>query len=282
MSIANPVQNIAGQPDITAIKAKMKATWMDGDYALFARYMEPGALRILEEWDIAPNVQLLDVGCGAGQIAIPAARAGVKVTGADIADNLIAHARKRAEQEGLSAHFEIADAEDLPYDEASFDAVTSLIGAMFAPQPLKVAAEFARVCRSGGRLAMANWTPNGLVGKMFKVISAHVPPPPGVAPAPLWGDEDTVTQRLQDGFTDIQLTRKDYTAWRYPLSVPEVVTFFFHSYGPTKRAFAALDTAGQMSLREGLIEVFAAHNVARDGSTEFHGAEYLDVRAIRR
>ena len=281
MNLTNPVQENIQQPDITAIKAKMKATWMDGDYAAFARYMEPGALSILAEWDIAPGQHLLDIGCGAGQIAIPAARTGVKVTGADIADNLIDHARERAEAENLSVRFDVADAEDLPYADASYDAVTSLIGAMFAPQPAKVAAEFARVCRPGGRLAMANWTPSGMVGKMFKVISAHVAPPPSVVPAPLWGDEDTVTQRLQDGFTDIQLTRKLYPAWYYPFSVSEVVSLFFRYYGPTKRAFGALDAAGQASLREGMIEVFSAHNEARDGTTLLRG-EYLDVRAIRR
>ena len=281
MHIASPVHEATQQPDIHAIKAKMKATWMDGDYAAFARYMEPGALSILSEWDIAPATQLLDVGCGAGQIAIPAARAGVQVTGVDIADNLIEHARRRATVEGLAVRFEVADAEDLPYADASFDAVTSLIGAMFAPQADKVAAELARVCRPGGRLCMANWTPTGMVGKMFKVIAAHVPPPPGIAPAPLWGDEDTVMERLRDGFTEIQLSRKIYPAWHYPLSVPDVVSLFFHYYGPTKRAFGALAAAKQASLRKGLIEVFNAHNEARDGFTLLRG-EYLDVRAVRR
>lgn len=281
MNLASPVPDATQQPDIHAIKMKMKATWMDGDYVAFARYMEPGALSILTEWDIAPGSHFLDIGCGAGQIAIPAARAGVQVIGVDIADNLIEHARHRAAAEGLLAHFEVADAEDLPYTEASFDVVASLIGAMFAPQPAKVAAEFARVCRPGGRLAMANWTPTSMVGRMFNVIAAHVPPPPGIAPAPLWGDEDTVKERLQDGFTNIQLSRKIYPAWQYPLSVPHVVTLFVNYYGPVKRAFGALNATGQASLRESLIEVFTAHNLARDDSTTLC-SEYLDVRAVRR
>ena len=128
---------------------------------------------------------------------------------------------------------------------------------------------------------MANWTPTGMVGRMFKAIAAHVPPTPGIAPAPLWGDEDTVMERLRDSFTDIHLSRKIYPAWHYPLPVSDVVSLFFQYYGPTKRAFGALDAAGQASLRENLIAVFAAHNVARDGLTTLCG-EYLDVRAVRR
>ena len=197
-------------PDFEAVKAKMKATWMDGDYARFARYMEPGARKILADWRIGAGEHMLDVGCGAGQVAIPAAHAGVHATGIDIAANLIEHARRRAHEEGLEVRFDEGDAEELPYADGEFDVVTSLIGAMFAPRSEKVAAELARVCRPGGRLFMANWTPTGMAGRMFKCIGAHVPPPPDVTPPPLWGDEETVSERLTAGFRNIRLTRKLY------------------------------------------------------------------------
>ena len=268
-------------PDMGALKTKLKGVWMDGDYVSFARYLEPGALQVLEGWAIAPGEELLDVGCGAGQIAIPAARNGVDVTAVDIAANLIEHARGRARIENLDARFEEADAEDLPFPSASFDVVTSLIGAMFAPQPDKVAAEFARVCRSGGRLHMANWTPQGFVGQFFKALVQHVPPPAGVPSAFLWGDEAAVTERLEAHFTDITLTRKRYQSWHYPFASAQVVELFRSYYGPIKRAFDSLDDAGQAALRADLEKVFEAHNKATDGTTTLDG-EYLDIYAIRK
>lgn len=267
-------------PDIDTLKARMKATWMAGDYATFARYMEPGALEILAGWQIAPGSRMLDVGCGAGQIAIPAARAGVHVTAVDIATNWVEHARARAAAEGLTAQIEEGDAEQLPYPDASFDVVVSLIGAMFAPRPDRVAAELLRVCRPGGRLIMVNWTPTGFVGQMFKAIGKHVPPPPGVPPAGLWGDEATVRERLGDGVRDLKLTRRVYPSFNYPFSVAQVVEFFRQNYGPTYRAFAALDADGQAALRRDLEQVFAAHNRSPNGVTKLE-SEYLEVMATR-
>jgi len=272
--------NTPATPGIEAVKDKLKATWMDGDYVSFARYMEAGALQILDGWGIAPGTELLDVACGAGQIAIPAARAGVRVTGVDIATNLVDHARGRARIEGLDAHFMEGDAEDLPFPDASFDMVTSLIGAMFAPQPDKVVAEFARVCRPGGRVRMVNWTPQGFVGQLFKAIGKHVSPPPGVVPYALWGDEDTVRERLSADFKDVTLTRKRYPSWHYPFGPEGMVELFRTYYGPTTRAFAAVGPEGEAALRRDLVEVYRAHNKATDGTTSLDG-EYLDVEATR-
>ena len=143
-------------PEMAALKTRLKATWESGDYGHFAQYLEPGALEFLERLKIAPGTRVLDLGCGAGQIAIPAAKAGAEVTGIDIAANLIGQARKRAADEGVTVRFEVADAEELPFPDGSFDLVVSLIGAMFAPRPDRVAAEMERVCRHGGRIAMAN------------------------------------------------------------------------------------------------------------------------------
>ena len=276
-----PSSPACAAPGIDALKAKMKATWMDGDYARFATYMAPGARQILAGWNVAQGERLLDVACGAGQLTIPAARGGACASGIDIASNLIAQARRRAAAEGVAVRFDEGDAEQLPYADAAFDVVTSLIGAMFAPRPEQVASELARMCRPGGRLCMANWTPTGMVGLMFKQVAAHVPPPPGLTPPVQWGDEDTILQRLGDGFSDIRLTRKIYPLWRFPVSASAVVDFFRTHYGPVKRAFEALDAPAQRSLHAGLEAVFSAHNTARDGSVELR-AEYLDVVAVRR
>ncbi|MGA7178946.1 MAG: class I SAM-dependent methyltransferase, partial [Thiobacillaceae bacterium] len=158
-------------PDFDVIKARQKATWEDGDYASFAKYMEAGAIEILNGWNIPQHKTLLDVGCGAGQTAIPAARNGARVTGIDIAENLIAYARRRAQEAGLDVRFDVGDAEDLPYADASFDVAISLIGAMFAPRPEVVVAEFARVLKPGGKLHMANWTAASMPGQMFKCVA---------------------------------------------------------------------------------------------------------------
>jgi ubiquinone/menaquinone biosynthesis C-methylase UbiE len=266
--------------DMDTIKTRMKATWMAGDYGTFAKYMEPGALEILASWQIQPGSKLLDVGCGAGQITIPAARAGIHATGVDIATNSLEQARARATSEGLKVQFDEGDAEQLPYPDASFDTVVSLVGAMFAPRPERVASEMTRVCRPGGRILMVNWTASGFVGQMFKAIAKHVPPAPGIPSVMLWGDEATVRERLKDGIKELRLTKRIYPSWSYPFAVPEVVEFFRQNYGPTQRAFAALEAEGQKALRHDLEQVFWAHNRATDGTTKLEG-EYLEIIAIR-
>jgi ubiquinone/menaquinone biosynthesis C-methylase UbiE len=268
-------------PVLANLKAKLRATWMDGDYAAFSAYMKPGAAKILAGWRIERGIRLLDVACGAGQTAIPAAKTGARVTGVDIASNLIEAARKQAAAEGLHAQFDEGDAENLPYPDGAFDVVISLIGAMFAPRPEKVASELARVCRSGGRLYMANWTPDGMVGQLFKIVAKHVPPPQGMESPVLWGDEATVCNRLSNSFTDIKFVRKYYPSWSYPFDVGGVVEYFRTVYGPVKRAFGSLDHAGQQPLREDLETVFSTHSGTKNGTTVLH-AEYLDVSAIRR
>ncbi len=267
--------------DFLTVKARMKANWMAGDYATFARYMHPGALEILAGWQISPGSRMLDVGCGSGQTALPAARAGIDVTGVDIAANWVEYARARAASEGLNARFDEGDAEELPYPDESFDVVVSMVGAMFAPRADRVATELLRVCRPGGRILMVNWTPQGMVGQMFKAIGKHVPPPQGVAPAALWGDEATVRERFGDGVTSLELARRIYPSFNYPFGVPEVVEFFRKNYGPMQKAFAALDTDGQKALRQDLEQVFATHNTSANGTTALR-SEYLEVIAHRR
>jgi len=266
-------------PEMATLKARLKDTWMAGDYGHAARYLEPGALEFLERLRVEPGTRLLDVACGAGQISIPAARAGAHVTGVDIATNSIEQARARAQDEGLDARFDEGDAEMLPYEDASFDLVVSLIGAMFAPRPERVAAELVRVCRPGGRIVMANWTPEGFVGQMFKIIGKHVPPPALMSSPLLWGDEATVRERLSDGVAELHVTKRQYPFY-YPFPPAEVVEHFRTYYGPMNRTFNALDDAGQDALRRDLKQLWTEHNSETDGTTRYD-SEYLEVDAVR-
>jgi len=275
-------QSATCNPDISTIKAKIKAVWEDGDYAAFAKYMEDGAIEVVESWGIEPGQRLLDIACGSGQTALPAARKGARVTGVDIAKNLIAHANRRARLEGLDAQFDEGDAEQLPYGDTRFDVVVTMFGAMFAPRPEKVAAEFARVCKPGGKLIMANWTSTSMPAQMFKCVAGHAPPPAGVAPPVLWGDENTVTSRLEENFRDIKLTRKIYPQWHYPFSTAALVDLFRIYFGPVKRAFDALDNDGKKLLREQLHHIYSSNSVSDGNSTTITGGEYLEVIATRR
>lgn len=265
--------------EMQALKTRLRATWMSGDYGVFAKYLEPGALKFLDGLKIKPGTRLLDLACGAGQIAIPAAKAGVKVTGVDLAANLVAQASARAAAEGVQIRFEEGDAEALAFPDGSFDMVVSLIGAMFAPRPELVASEMLRVCRPGGRIVMANWTPQGFVGQMFKVIGKHVPPPPIMASPVLWGDEAKVRERFGAGVSRLETTRHLYT-FRYPFAPEEVVDFFITYYGPTNRAYASLDAAGKAALHKDLEQLWAGSNLAQDGTTHVE-SEYLQVQAQR-
>jgi len=271
---------ILTKTDMDVLKARQKSMWMSGDYAKFATYLVDGAMDFLAAIDIDPKAKVLDVACGAGQTAVPLARNGNDVTGIDLAGNLVEVAKKRAQTDGLSARFDEGDAEQLPYEDASFDVVFSLIGAMFAPQPHKVAAEMARVCRPGGRIIMGNWTPSGFVGQMFKTMAAHVPPHPGIPSPTLWGDENTVQERLGEYVTDLKLTRKLYP-FKYPFGAAKVVEWFREYYGPTNRAFGSLDDAGQAALRHDLEVLWSRHNQSANGILYLE-SEYLEVQAIRR
>lgn len=271
--------NGSNTAEMDALKTRLKATWMAGDYAKFATYLQDGAIDFLNRINIPAGAKVLDIASGAGQTAIPLARHGVQVTGIDIASNLVEIARKRAQAEGLAIQFDEGDAEALPYEDASFDVVFSLIGAMFAPQPHKVAAEMARVVRPGGRIIMGNWTPGGFVGQMFKTMAAHVPPPAMPSPA-LWGDEITVVERLGSYVTDLRMTRRLYP-FKYPFGPAEVVEFFREYYGPMTRAFSALDADGQAALHRDLEQLWTRHNHATNGGV-FVSSEYLEIQAVRR
>jgi SAM-dependent methyltransferase len=179
----------------------------------------------------------------------------------------------------LNVRFEEGDAEDLAFPSASFDVVLSMFGAMFAPRPERVAAELVRVCKPGGVIAMANWTPTGFVGKTFQLMHKILPPPPGLPAPVLWGDETTVRQRFSAGVVSLNLTRQKFW-FRYPFSPRKTVEFFRQYFGPTQVAFSRLDTAGQAALAGQLEALWRENNTATDGTTTVE-TEYFDVRALR-
>ncbi len=262
-------------PEMSALKTRLKTTWESGDYGVFAKYLEKGALEFFNRLDIPPGTRLLDVACGAGQLTIPAARKGIRVTGLDLAANLVQQARAKAAVEGLTLQVDEGDAENLPYPDASFDVVMSLIGSMFAPRPELVASEMIRVCAPGGRIIMGNWTPAGHIGQMFKAIGKHVPPPPNFPSPLLWGDEATVRQRLGAGTTGLEITRVMYPL-EYPFAPAKVVDFFIEYYGPTNRAYASLNDEGRAALHADLTALWAQNNTATDGTTMVP-SEYIQV-----
>lgn len=266
-------------PEMETLKARLKSTWMAGDYGYFAKYLEPGALEFLAHLSVQPGIRMLDVATGAGQIAIPAARTGAQVIGIDIATNLIEQARARALAESLQIQFDEGDAEMLPYEDQSFDLVVSLIGAMFAPRPEKVAAELIRVSRPGGRIVMANWTPGGFVGQMFKIVGKYAPPSPLMASPVKWGDEATVQERFSEGIAHLQLTKRLYTI-EYPFPPGKVAEFYCQYYGPINRAFAGLDIDQQAAFHHDLEQLWAEHNQSSNGVGRYD-YEYLEVVAVR-
>jgi SAM-dependent methyltransferase len=272
------MSTITTVPGIEGLKSKLKATWMAGNYDRFSRYMEDGARIFYEQLDIPAGCQLLDVACGSGQVALWAARDGVNAIGLDIAPNLVERAQARARAEGLKARFVVGDAEALPFENGSFDVVTSLIGAMFAPRPEVVARELLRVCSPGGTIAMGNWTAEGFVGQMFKTFARFIAPSGMPAPV-LWGNENVVRERLGGGVSDLAMTRRDYL-FSYPFPPGEVVELFRECYGPTNRAFASLNETEAERLRQELVALWSLHNRGGDELTVVP-AEYLEVIAVR-
>jgi SAM-dependent methyltransferase len=269
-------------PPIEQIKASMRSTWMAGDFGVVARTIAAGAEAFVDRLHIPSGAHVLDIATGTGNVAIPAARTGAIVTGVDIAPNLLVQARERATAEGLTVAFDEGDAEALPYPDASFDIVVTMFGAMFAPRPELVASELARVLKPGGRLAMANWNPASFTGMMFKVGSAHVPPPPGVPPPVLWGDDATVRDRLAPFFAPIE-TQIIPVQFDLPFSPSGAVDFFRKYFGPTQMAFSRLDESGQAAFAADLESLWSSANTAPDPSTETRVAnQYLQVTATRK
>jgi ubiquinone/menaquinone biosynthesis C-methylase UbiE len=263
-----------------ALTARTKATWMAGDFGKIAKSYESGAAEFIDRLRLQPTEHVLDVACGTGNLAIPAARSGAQVTGIDIAPNLIEQAQDWARVEGLAVRFEEGNAEQMPYADGSFNTVVTMFGAMFAPRPEDVATELVRVCGTGGRIVMANWTPDGFIGQMFKIMSKHVPPAPNV-PSPLqWGDEGMVAKRLGNQIAQLQCTPRTIT-FHFPFSPAATVEYFRTYYGPTLRAFATLSADAQEALRSELVQLWTEHNRSGNGITQVDST-YLEVIAVRK
>lgn len=265
--------------DMQQIKQGMKATWMAGDFGQIAQHTSAEAVRFVDRLKLRSGQRVLDVACGSGNLAIPAAKIGCVVTGVDIATNLLAQARERAAQEDVQVKFLEGDAEQLQFADGSFDVVITMFGAMFAPRPELTARELVRVCRAGGVIAMANWTPAAFVGKLFKLVASHVPPPPDVPSPVLWGDARTVQQRFGDA---VVLETKPVTFHLdYPFAPAGVVDYFRKYFGPTQVAFSKLEGAAAQRLADDLQKLWADHNLANGERTLIEG-EYLEVRATKK
>lgn len=259
------------------LTARARSVWTSGDFLPIARSFAAGAEEFIARLALRPGESVLDVACGTGNLAIPAARAGACVTGIDIAPNLIAQARLEARIAGCVVAFEVGDAEALPYVEDQFDTTVSMFGVMFAHRPERAVGELLRVTRPGGRVAMANWTPDGFAGQMLRAHAALVPLPSGV-PSPLeWGEEDVVRARLGRGVASLTCTLRTLEL-RFPFPPAAVAELFATCYGPTVATLRASDPDGASRLRQELTRLFQQHNVAADGTTTVVG-EYLDVQA---
>jgi SAM-dependent methyltransferase len=268
-------------PPIDQLKQNLRSMWMAGDFGVVARTISGGADEFIQRLAIPPGSRVLDIACGTGNQSIPLAKSGCDVTGLDLAPNLLEQARARAKAEGLTIQFDEGDAEQLPYPDASFDAVVSMFGAMFAPRPELVASEIARVLKPGGLLGMANWGPQSFTGEMFRVGSKHTPPPPGIPPPVLWGDPETVRQRLDGNFKDIE-TETVEIMFDLPTNPAGAVDFFRTYFGPTKTQFARLDPAGQQALAADLEALWASANIADDpNSRTLIRNHYTQVKAKR-
>lgn len=269
----------APTPEMETLKTRLKSTWEAGDFSEVAKHIEKVAEEFVERLDIQPGTKVLDVACGSGNLAVVAAAKGADVTGIDIADNLIEAAKHRAKASGLNIKFEVGDAEALPYADNTFDVVMTMFGAMFAPRPEVTAAELIRVCKPGGVIAMANWTPEGHAGQMFKLSGKYLPPPPMPAPV-LWGVPDEVTKRFGDGVSSLKTTPR-LADMVFEYGPAEVVEHFRQYFGPTVMAFKAIAPENHEAFRADTEALWAKNNTATDGTTHVE-SEYLEVIAIKK
>lgn len=262
---------IAATPDYAAIKQRQQATWASGDYAIIGTTLQLVGERLCEAVDIRAGEQVLDVAAGNGNATLAAARQFAQVTSTDYVPALLARAKERAAAERLSITFQEADVEALPFPDASFDLVLSSFGVMFAPHQEQAAAEMSRVLRKGGRIGLANWTPDGFIGQLFKTIGRHVPPPAGLRSPALWGTEE----RLKELFPGHRLTvSKRMFNFRYRSPQHWLETFRSY-YGPTHRAFAALEADKQAALQADILELLRQSN--REAGSLVVPSEYVEA-----
>lgn len=270
----NMMTKVDAAPDYEAIKVKQNAAWASGDYGLIGVTLQLTGEQLAETMDMPVGADVLDVAAGNGNITLAMARRGANVTSTDYVDTLLAQGRSRTIAEGLSIEFQTADAENLPFEDASFDAVVSTFGVMFTPNQKQSASELARVVRSGGKIGMANWTPSGFIGQLFKTLGKHVAPPAGVQSPANWGTEDWINETFGDAAARIDVTARNYM-FRYA-SPQAFVDFFRTYYGPVHKAFLAVGEDGQAALEADILATVDTFNVAKDGSMKVPSA-YLEL-----
>jgi SAM-dependent methyltransferase len=260
--------------DLAAVKGRQQLAWSAGDYAVVGTTLQIVGESLCEALDLRPGERVLDVAAGNGNATLAAARRWTDVTSTDYVPALLERGRARAAAEGLPVRFEQADAENLPYADGSFDVVLSTFGVMFTPDQDKAASEMARVCKPGGRIGLANWTPTSFVGEMFKLMGRYLPPAAGVKSPALWGMEERLRELFRDRLDAIDIEHKDFV-FRYR-SAAHWLEVFRTYYGPMQKAFGALDTAMQDSLAADLIALAERFNRATDGSLLAPG-QYIEV-----
>jgi SAM-dependent methyltransferase len=261
-------------PDYTAIKTKQNAAWASGDYARIGITLQATGENLAEAMDLPPGSRVLDVAAGNGNATLAFARRWCEVTSTDYVDTLLMRGRARAEAEGLDVTWQMADVERLPFESATFDAVVSTFGAMFAPDQTTAAAEMIRVCRPGGTIGMANWTPDGFIGQLFRTLGRHVPPAAGVRSPAQWGARNWLNDVFGARAQSILINDRAFV-FRYR-SPDHFVDFFRTYYGPVHKAFLALDAAGQAALASDMRDLIARFNTATDGTMRVP-SDYAEV-----
>ncbi len=270
--------NIANA-DFETIKRRQQATWASGDFAIVGTTLQIVGESLAEAIDVRPDERVLDVAAGNGNATLAAARRFARVTSTDYVPHLLEKGAARATAEGLQIDFQVADAEALPFDAGSFDVALSTFGAMFTPEHSKAAREMMRVVRSGGRIGMANWTPEGFIGQLFRLIGGYVPPPAGVQSPALWGTEPHIVELFGPQAINIHCERRNFN-FRYR-SAAHWIEVFRNFYGPTHKAFAALDEPAQSRLSADLVGLLERLNIAGPSSLVVPG-EYLEVVIIKK
>ena len=260
-------------PDLAALKSRQQIAWASGDYSVIGARLQIVGENLCEALDLRSGEKVLDIAAGNGNATLAAARRWAEVTSTDYVPELLERGRERAMANGLAVEFQQADAEALPFKDASFDVVVSTFGVMFTPDQDKAAKEMLRVCRTGGRIGMANWTPESFIGQVFKTIGKHIPPMPGVRSPALWGTKARLEEMFA-GQASIEATSRLYNfRYRSPAHWLEV---FRTWYGPVHKAFEALPQPGKVALEEDFLALIASFNRAKDG-TMVVPAEYLEV-----
>jgi SAM-dependent methyltransferase len=271
--------SIPAAPDYAAIKHRQQATWASGDFAVIGTTLQIVGESLAEAADIRAGERVLDVAAGNGNATLAAARRFAEVTSTDYVSTLLDKGRARAAAEGLQVDFRIADAEDLPFEDGSFDVVLSTFGAMFTPDHTRPAREMLRVVRDGGRIGLANWTPEGFIGQLFKVIGNYIPAPVGLKSPALWGTEPHIVELFGRQAIAIRTVRRNFN-FRYR-SAAHWIQIFRDFYGPTLKAFAALDSAGQDALEKDITALLNRCNIAGPASLVVP-SEYLEVVIVRK